>query len=358
MNHTTLSLIVQDSFDQLSPSSIELLKSEPSPFLDYYWFRAFSKYVVHAMGQPQWLVLSNGDSTMALMPMVARKIGRCHILQSMTNYYCPYFDIIANDISRAELTEELIKRAKPIFDQYDRIDILPLIDEVKGRFLAAFNIDNFHCHQYRHSTNWRKLGITDFSEYWSARSSKLRATISRKYRKLLKLEHEIRIYSGDISEKALADYHRVYFKSWKTNEPHPAFIDAIVNQSNDEKSLRLGIIYIDKTPAAAQIWLVRSGTGYIMKLAYDPQFSAFSVGSVLSYKLFEHVIKTDGIQNIDYLTGNDAYKMDWMDSSRQIYGIEIANTASFLGKFFAVRHMVANIMSIITLSDAANQENS
>jgi CelD/BcsL family acetyltransferase involved in cellulose biosynthesis len=38
----------------------------------------------------------------------------------------------------------------------------------------------------------------------------------------------------------------------------------------------------------------------------------------------QHVIETDQVEEIDFLTGNDAYKQDWMNERRQRLGMACA----------------------------------
>ena len=39
----------------------------------------------------------------------------------------------------------------------------------------------------------------------------------------------------------------------------------------------------------------------------------------------EHVIDTDKVHDVDYLTGDDAYKKDWMPDRRERWGIAVFN---------------------------------
>ena len=70
-------------------------------------------------------------------------------------------------------------------------------------------------------------------------------------------------------------------------------------------------------PIAAQVWFVRHGKASIFRLAYDKSWRKYSPGSILTAYLMEYVIDTDKVEEIDFLTGNDAYKQDWMSERRE-----------------------------------------
>jgi CelD/BcsL family acetyltransferase involved in cellulose biosynthesis len=103
--------------------------------------------------------------------------------------------------------------------------------------------------------------------------------------------------------------------------------------------LRLGIAYLDGVPAAAQLWVVVAGTASIYKMAYDERFAKESVGTVLSSLLMEYVIDVDKVKTVDYLSGDDAYKRDWMSHRRERWGIMAFNLHTTHGVLAAARHV-------------------
>ena len=84
-------------------------------------------------------------------------------------------------------------------------------------------------------------------------------------------------------------------------------------------------MYIEGKPAASQIWLVNRGTASIYKLAYSDEFKHYSPGTLLTMHLIEHAVQDDGVTCVDYLTGDDAYKRDWMSSREQMLRLRITN---------------------------------
>jgi CelD/BcsL family acetyltransferase involved in cellulose biosynthesis len=114
-------------------------------------------------------------------------------------------------------------------------------------------------------------------------------------------------------------------------------------------ALRLGIIYIDGEPAAAQLWIVHNGCALIYKLAYDERFADLSVGTILSAALFQHALDVDKVAVVDYLSGDDAYKKDWMSARRERWGILALNPRSLHGALAIARHIGGRAVKRVAL---------
>ena len=78
----------------------------------------------------------------------------------------------------------------------------------------------------------------------------------------------------------------------------------------------------DGIPVAVQLWTVDAGTAFIHKLAYLESAKSLSAGTTLSAALFEHVIDTDRVALVDFGTGDEPYKADWMNAVRPRYRID------------------------------------
>jgi CelD/BcsL family acetyltransferase involved in cellulose biosynthesis len=53
----------------------------------------------------------------------------------------------------------------------------------------------------------------------------------------------------------------------------------------------------------------------------------------------QHVIDIDGVTQVDYLTGDDAYKQDWMSHRRERWGMVAFNPRTLKGAVGILRHM-------------------
>jgi CelD/BcsL family acetyltransferase involved in cellulose biosynthesis len=118
--------------------------------------------------------------------------------------------------------------------------------------------------------------------------------------------------------------------------------------------LRLGIAWISDVPAAVQLWFVKDRVAYIFKVAFDDTFKKESIGSVATYKMFEYVIQNDDVREIDYLTGADAYKRDWMTECGRLDGLVAFNSRTAKGLIAACRHVGGHYLKT-RLRRAANR---
>ncbi len=268
------------------------------------------------------------------------------LLSGLTNYYSSLFGAVI---------EPGLPDALPVFDalaaaitadhlRWDEIDLHPLaIDEphftglITALRKAGMLVQTYFCFG-----NWYlEVNNQPFLEYLKGRPSRISKT-GKRMRRVLESGGKFRfeLYTGtDKLEQAFNDYNTIYNSSWKVPEPHPNFIAGLIRTCAEQGWLRLGIAYMENEPAAAQIWIVVGEQASIYKMAYDERFAKHSVGTVLSSLLMEHVIEVDNVKVVDYLTGDDSYKRDWMSHRRERWGIRAFNTRTPYGLFAAARHI-------------------
>ena len=154
-----------------------------------------------------------------------------------------------------------------------------------------------------------------FADYWASRPASSAAPSSAAPRAAAL---EIGIHDR-FDAAAWADYEAVYRVSWKPEEGSFAFLRALAEQEGAAGTLRLGLAYKDGAPIAAQLWTIENGEATIHKLAYAESAKALSPGTILGEAMFRRAIDTDRVAMIDYGTGDDAYKADWMAERRQLW---------------------------------------
>ena len=190
------------------------------------------------------------------------------------------------------------------------------------------------------TVNWRVAteGL-DFEGYWAKRPARLRNTAKRRAKGA---ELDIRIHDR-FDEQAWADYEAVYHASWKPEEGSFPFLRALAEQEGAAGTLRLGIARFRDRPVAAQLWLVENGEATIHKLAYAEEAKAMSPGTLLSMAMFRHVIDEDRVRAIDYGTGDEPYKADWMDEKRTLWRLTAYNRRTLGGLAGAARAAAASL---------------
>jgi hypothetical protein len=182
--------------------------------------------------------------------------------------------------------------------------------------------------------NWRiATEGMDFAAYWASRPAQLRNTAKRRGKSA---GLDIEIYDR-FDSRAWADYESVYRQSWKPEEGSFPFLRALAQQEGAAGTLRLGVARKDGRPVAVQLWLIENGEATIHKLAYAEGAKAMSPGTLLGMEMFRRALDTDHVHAIDYGTGDDGYKKDWMDERRALWRIEAFNPKTLRGLAGAAR---------------------
>ena len=324
-----------------------------SVFLSLPWFRNFIDNALDPRDRVNiYAADSNGKETgpaaILLMceqnpssrPWATRK------LSGLSNYYSSLYGVVAGQQAE-EMELGLRQIAAHLADarpQWDTIDLHPLDVNAPSfaALLASLRNAGMLAQPYFCFGNWYlQVGGRSYSDYFASLPSVLKNTLARKQKQLdrgRKTRFEI-VTEGDAVEQAIRSYQQIYDASWKVPEPYPQFIPGLIRACAAAGWLRLGVLYIDEQPAAAQIWIV-NGTALIYKLAYDEKFAKVSPGSLLTAHMMQHVIDVDKVQEIDYLTGDEAYKKDWMSHRRERWGIAAFNKRTLNGLLAAGRHLL------------------
>ena len=206
--------------------------------------------------------------------------------------------------------------------------------ENPGALKRAFRAAGWIPHVTPQKANWRiDTSGQDFEAYWAKRPGRLRSTAKRKAKGTsLDIVVHDRFDAG-----AWADYEAVYRASWKPEEGSFAFLRALAEQEGAAGTLRLGIARAQGVPVAAQLWLVENGEATIHKLAYAESAKAGSPGTLLGMAMFRHALDHDQVRTIDYGTGDEPYKADWMEERRTLWRLTAFNPRTLKGLIGAAR---------------------
>ena len=207
-------------------------------------------------------------------------------------------------------------------------------------------VDKYFPHKrlFSQSSNQYQTQLTNFTDYYRQRPSQLINTIKRRTKKLEKLKNyrtEIITEQSTFAD-AFAAYRLIYQKSWKGSELSIDFIEQVCLLAIAEQKCRLGLLWVGKQPVAAQIWFVQEDenkykTASIFKLAYDPEYQEFSVGSILSMTLSEYVLTCDHVHCIEFGMGSEAYKKDWLGQCQYRQTYQVFNCDNIYGKLANIR---------------------
>jgi hypothetical protein len=294
------------------------LAGKESIFFSQPWF---NNLVTHGLDEDQSIVLAcvlKQGRLVALLPLDKQSSTHYH---SLTHLYTSLSTLLLANHDQEAIIDCLVTGLRKLPVEF--LQISPIADNNPNLLLLQERLENsgYTCQRHFQFYNWfhRTNGET-FAEYMSARPSRVRNTIDRKMRKLQR-EHgyNIRLFTHKNLRQGIVDYNSVYTTSWKAEEQFVGFVEGLAEQLFNQGWLRLAVLYIGDVPAAAQFWVVANGKASIFKLVYDQFWKKYSPGTILTAYLMRHVIKVDKVDEIDFLTGNDAYKQEWMSQRRERY---------------------------------------
>jgi CelD/BcsL family acetyltransferase involved in cellulose biosynthesis len=319
-------------------------------FLSRDWFENFAEHIVPDARELRIYGVETPDGCpVAALPMV--RAGQLDgvlspsSLESLANYYTCYFaPMLRNEADADEVVKALAMRLWEDRRHWETLKLQPLNRDssIYTALVKAFRDAGMIVQTYFCFGNWYlDVAGRSYRQYVESLPSVLRTNIPYNLRRLEKTGRcEIVILTAETGlDKALDDYERVYNSSWKIQEAAPQFIRGLARTSARNGSLRLGLIYIGGEPAAAQLWIVQEGVASIYKIAYDERFAKLSVGTALTAKLMQHVIDVDKVRIVDYLSGEDDYKKNWMSHRREFWGIVAFNPRSLRGLVQIARHI-------------------
>ena len=132
-------------------------------------------------------------------------------------------------------------------------------------------------------------------------------------------------------------FQLIYDESWKGEESYPEFICDVLQHLAAIGKAKLGILSVDGEPAAAQIWFKIGLAWGVFKLAYRPQFRRYSVGTLLTASMIECLFTESMPSEIDFLSGDDAYKRDWVGQKREHFGMELIGRSNIYGRALGLK---------------------
>lgn len=290
----------------------------PSLFAAPEWFEALHRHclsetparvVMAAQGRAEaWLFLHDGDRRRS---------------SALANWYSfAWSPLFLGDPGAALQAQLLEAIATHLLKKRAQIDLFPLEDGVPmlaalrkaGWFAVARTMGRRHV---------LDVGGRDFATYWAARPGRLKELVRRKGRRS---PFDLTVHHA-FDDRLWQDYAQVHAQSWKEAEPGGglALLQDIAEREGRAGRLRLGFARRGDQAVATQLWTIDGGTALIHKLCHDRAFDAHSPGTLLSHAMFAHVIDRDRVARIDYGTGDNAYKNDWMETRIPLHRIDAFN---------------------------------
>ena len=270
-------------------------------------------------GRSPLMAEAQNGTACAVLPLVQEQDH----LVSLANYYsfsyAPIFEQAEDTATRLTLMTRI---AADLRAKHGCISLYPLIDDddgMPGLLRRAFARAGWIAILTPEGSNHIvDLEGRSFAAYWKSRPGALRSSVQRKG-KSARFTHEIH---HNLSDALWSEYTGIYAASWKEAEAYPAMIRAIAEEATSRGALRLAITRDESRAVAVQLWTIEGETACIHKIAHDSAEDARSPGTLLSHHMFAHMIDVEKVARIDYGTGDNAYKRDWMERARPMLRLD------------------------------------
>jgi hypothetical protein len=314
----TVNIALFDDLDAVAADAAGALDraAQPSLFARLDWFRLIHEYCP----PPGRLAVLRGREGARQAWLFLAADGR--VARAYTAWYSLRFDASGDVESDVMASLAAAVRESGIA----RIELAPIAHPEP--LCAALRKAGWRVFATPKTGNWRiDTAGMDFETYWAGRPGQLQNTAKRRAKTA---GLDIEIYDR-FDARAWADYEAVYRASWKPEEGSFPFLRALAEQEGAAGTLRIGVARKNGRPVAVQLWLVENGEAMIHKLAYAEEAKAMSPGTLLGMEMFRRALDTDRVGVIDYGTGDDRYKKDWMAERRVLWQIEAFNPGSVRG---------------------------
>ncbi len=282
------------------------------------WFETLHRIALR--DKPPLLIRAFEDESELWLPLMLESRRHAGALANWYNFsWRPVFRGCRDEVSKLAL---LRTAAQTLLGKATRVTLAPMPDEDHSTSMVVAAFEQCGWVVFREQCDCNHILSVNgrsFDQYWEARPSRLKNTVKRKGKAGIV---SIRI-EKDYTAESWSDYERIYARSWKPEEGSPEFLRQIAEREALAGSLRLGIAYIDGQPVAAQYWTVENGAALIHKLAHDERHMQASPGTLLSAALFQYVMDVDRVDIIDFGTGNDGYKAEWMEEVRPRFRLDM-----------------------------------
>lgn len=301
------------------------------------WFDALHRHCFPATPVRVLAAEENGKEVwLFLLNTAARRAG------ALANWYSfSWAPLFLGDPDAAAQQRLLESVARHLLTDCAQIDLYPLEDGTPlvralrraGWFVVERPMGGRHL---------LRVEGRSFADYWAARPGRLRSLVRRKGRGApFALSIDDRL-----TDALWQDYVDVHGRSWKEAEPDAglAFLRDLAERESAAGRLRLGFARIDGRAVATQLWTVDHGVALIHKLSHDRAFDGGSPGTLLSHAMFERAINRDRVSLIDYGTGDNDYKLDWMETRVPLHRIDAFNPRCASAWLPAVRTAISALV--------------
>ncbi len=302
------------------------------PFLTMQWQLLWYRHFAQGPSRICCVKFMRGNQVAGYLPLVETTDAAhgipTRVLRFAGNAYSPVLCPIVADPSGLGIWRYFAQKVLPKLD-WDLLEGSNIPEEYPGaqELRAALAAQGIHARLSHADGNWIWEGPPYDSEgYLKSLPGGVRGPIKRYQTHFEgKGRARYRLVSEGVTDADIEEYRGIYGRSWKESEFEPSFHPGLIQLASKAGWLRLGLLYIDDVPVATQLWLVRQGTAYMVKVAHDEAYRKDSPGTALTWKVVQELLDKDGIHTYDLLRGDDDYKKRWATRRRERYVLTAFN---------------------------------
>jgi hypothetical protein len=345
MTAAPTSVRVYDNFESLPDNLAAFLHTagERSFFCSLAWFRILLRTAGPASDRPRLYAADSGGRIVAALFMRERPAAgrfKLHILASPSRgmdawFFGPLLDPVGGQAGLAAILR-VIRRAKPQFHvlRFDALDKSARETASLAVGLSAWHLLVRRLGDRTGSFSEDVQGLTT-EEYLARRSPEMQAFIATQCESLTQSGRgRFEVVTGSARlPSALVDYALVDLQSWRDPEAYANCTAELVRAASGAGILRLGLLYVDGEPAAAQIWIVSAACATLWRARFARKFALLSVAAILTFEMIRYVLQNEPVREIDYGPSDDDARGQWLSHTRERIGFAVYNLRTLKGWF-------------------------
>jgi CelD/BcsL family acetyltransferase involved in cellulose biosynthesis len=317
------------------------------PWLSHNWFHLWLKYFL-TDAELFILLLYKKSRIFAIAPLLIRNekykgIFMTRKIELIGNVHSPIRNFLfgeSDENDKRTSVSSILIFFSTIYRNWDIIELNRIPEENNVFHVLQSATTNIHLKHrtYFCDANWYLGGIDySFEQYFQNLPRRHRKDIRRCKRHLQNTGNLQFLLKSDCDNlhHYLDLYDEIRARSWKAPEKDRIFLREFSTLAAEKGWMRLGFLLYSNLPIAGEKWIIRHKNAWIFDGVYDQAYSTYSPGKILSSEITRYAIDHDKITEIDYMTGDDAYKKQWTPNRRERKGITIFND-TFKGRFFAL----------------------
>lgn len=336
-------------------------------FLTWEWL--YSWWRVYQAGHQLWLLTAWESGVLVgilpLMRVSAKKYGlRFRSLVPLGSPQCDISGIlIDHSLSVSENILEIFRDYLVINqDQWDLLEFNQYspTDPATLRMQALLQESGYFLRQKDYKHYYVRME-TEWDAYFKS--------LSRKFRKNLRRANRLAKETGSVTFTHLSGKNatwqafqdiisinkHAHFPLIYNSQKEQAFHKELLSVATGKHHLELFLLSIDDQPLAYEYGFSYAGRYEEWRIGYDTRFDPIiSIGKLLSNWIMENIFKSN-IKEIDFLRGEEAYKLEWKPEIRRYTKIRVINRRNPLAVL--IYHRFQQLRSLINAHNTTNDTN-